>query len=69
MGASRSAWSISVDGGLVLPALVGQQAQEVQRVRLPREGGEDAPVERLGLREAPGLVLREGRLQGVAGLA
>lgn len=53
-------------GRIVLPALVCQQAHEVQRIRVSREAGEDLPVQCFGLREPSGLVLRDGRLQGVA---
>jgi hypothetical protein len=53
-------------GCFVLPALVCQQAHEVQRIRVLRKAGEDVPVKRFGLRKTPGLMLGDGCLQSVS---
>ena len=50
------------DGRGMLPHLMGNHAQEMQRVDASRILGEDLTVKRLGLREPAGLVMFDGKL-------
>ena len=52
-------------GGRILPGLIGQHAQHMQRIRLTRIGGQYAPVALLGLGQTPCLVMRRRRDENI----
>jgi len=47
------------------PDLMSDNAQVMQGIGMVRLRGEDLPIERLGLSEAPGLVMLKGQREGL----
>jgi len=52
-------------GKVIVAGLVGNDAEEVECSGMVGLDGKDAPVERLGLRQSPGLMVLEGQGEGL----